>query len=67
MDEDRLIYVLLIVIAAPTVITTFTHRGGVGPGQTLACLLALLGIFGLVRAGWAHRELIPRARSRKRR
>ena len=67
MDEDRLIYVLLIVITAPAVLSTIASRGDIGPGQTLACLLGLLGIAGLVRSRLKNREVIPRACSRKRR
>ena len=65
MDEDRFIYVLLIVITAPAVVVAIASRGHIGPGQTLACLLSVLGIGGLVRSR-KPREVIPRACSRKR-
>jgi hypothetical protein len=67
MDEDRFIYVLLIVITAPAVIAAIASRGQIGPGQTLACLLCLVGLVGLVRSRFPRRELIPRACTRKRR
>jgi hypothetical protein len=67
MDEDRFIYVLLIVITAPAVIGAIASHGSVGPGQTLACLLNLLGLAGLFRSRFRNRDVIPRACSRKRR
>ena len=67
MDEDRFIYVLLIVITAPAVLVAIASRGHIGPGQTLACILGVLGIAGLVRSRLKNREVIPRACSRKRR
>lgn len=67
MDEDRFIYVLLIVITAPAVVVAIASRGHIGPGQTLACILGVLGIAGLVRSRLKTREVIPRACSRKRR
>jgi hypothetical protein len=67
MDEDRFIYVLLIVITAPAVLVAIASRGRIGPGQTLACMLNVLGIAGLVRTRLKSREVIPRACSRKRR
>jgi hypothetical protein len=67
MDEDRFIYVLLIVITAPAVLVAIASRGHIGPGQTLACLLDVLGIAGLARSRLKTREVIPRACLRKRR
>jgi hypothetical protein len=64
MDEDRFIYVLLIAITAPAVIAAIAGGGTFGPGQTVAGLLAIVGVVGLVRG--RRRELIPRACWRKR-
>jgi hypothetical protein len=64
MDEDRLIYLLLVAVTAPVVIAAIVRGGDIGPGQTLAGLLAILGVVGLLRS--SPRELIPRASWRKR-
>ena len=55
------------LLTGPRVLVAMASRGHIGPGQTLACILGVLGIAGLVRSRLQNREVIPRACSRKRR
>jgi len=63
VDEERLIYVALIVIAVPVLAIQLVTHARFGTEATLALAMAVLGTTGLVRA--VGNSLLPTARIRR--
>jgi hypothetical protein len=66
VDEDHALHLGLVVIGAPPLAIALANGSELGPGPTIAGLLLLAGLFGLVRSA-AYERVLPRARWRKRR
>lgn len=65
MFEERIIYVLAIVIGLPVLVVAVARGAPVDPGPSLAGLIGAAGCIGL----WRSRRrvpVVPRARSRRR-
>jgi hypothetical protein len=60
MEEERAIYFGMAVVGAPAVIASLLHGRPIGAGDTIAGLLVVIGIAGLVR----RRAKLPKARAR---
>jgi hypothetical protein len=64
--EEAVVYVALIAVGSPAVVTTLIRGERLGGGTTLCLVLIALGVVGLVRLAYGRTRL-PRARTIRRR
>jgi hypothetical protein len=63
-NEERIIYIAMILIAVPKVVACFVVGDGIGPGASLCIAIAALGLVGLASRMRFRRRRIPRAVAR---
>jgi hypothetical protein len=63
VNEDREIYIALVLVGLLPVAGALAHGGAIGAGITLCLLMIAVGMFGLVSGAWrARRTRLPAAR-----
>jgi hypothetical protein len=62
--EARIVDVLCIACTAPFIAATIVRDEGIGPGTTIAMIIAALGVLGLI-VSWHRRVRLPCARARQ--
>jgi len=64
--EERIIYIAMILVAAPEVVATFIRGGPIGGGASCCLAILALGLVGLAGRMRVRRRRIPRATARVR-
>jgi hypothetical protein len=63
-NEERIIYIAMILIALPKVVGSLVSGGSIGAGASLCMAIAALGLVGLASRMRLRRRRIPRAVAR---
>ncbi len=65
MFEEVVIYVLMLLLGLPVVVTRLLHGEAFDGGATTCLLMTAIGVVGLVRLGRVRKPVVARALPRR--